>query len=39
MVYAITDFVHSPVYDAIIDALRPSGAASVSPPTKLRAGA
>jgi PTS system mannitol-specific IIC component len=38
-VYAVTDFVHSPAYDAIIDALRPSAAASVYPPTKLRAGA
>jgi mannitol PTS system EIICBA or EIICB component len=35
-VYAITDFVHSPAYDAIIEALRP---AAVYPPTKLRAGA
>jgi mannitol PTS system EIICBA or EIICB component len=35
-VYAISDFVHSPAYDAIIEALRP---AAVYPPTKLRAGA
>jgi mannitol PTS system EIICBA or EIICB component len=36
-VYAITDFVHSPAYDAIVEALRPPAAAY--PPTKLRAGA
>ena len=38
-VYAVSDFVHSPAYDAIIDAVRPRAAAGTHPSTKLGAGA
>jgi PTS system mannitol-specific IIC component len=36
--YAVSDFIHSTAYDAIIDALRPRAAAAAHPSTKLGAG-
>jgi PTS system mannitol-specific IIC component len=38
-VYAVSDFIHSPAYDAIIDALRPRAPAGTHPSTKIGAGA
>jgi mannitol-specific phosphotransferase system IIBC component len=37
-VYTVTDFVHSPAYDEIVDALRPRAATELSPSAPRRAG-
>jgi mannitol PTS system EIICBA or EIICB component len=37
-IYAVDDFIHSPAYDAIIDALRPSAVAETLTSTKFRGG-
>jgi PTS system mannitol-specific IIC component len=36
-IYAVDDFIRSPAYDAILDALRPPAAAAAPPATELRA--
>jgi PTS system mannitol-specific IIC component len=37
-VYVVDDFIRSPAYDAIVEALRPGGAAATLPATNLEAG-
>jgi PTS system mannitol-specific IIC component len=37
-VYVVDDFIRSPAYDAIVEALRPAGAAATLPAAKLEAG-